>query len=151
MPKNLKSPLKLIDIQLLDSSFDFIPPKKSKLNMDRIELFEKYSIDIKFDVQEKDKNTIIFFVTCLVNWEEKPEIGYKINTTMVNVFDFSSLKKEMEESELKKNILFSGLGISINNIRNHIVQLTILAPFKEFLLPALDIKRVIERNQEEEI
>ena len=86
---------------------------------------------------------------CGVNFnQDKPKIGYELFTEIVNVYDISKLQKNINNDNIKKIVIFSGLGIAINNIRNYLYNITNQGPFKEYLLPAIDVQSIIEiKNQ----
>lgn len=150
MPSSNKilSPLKLEDFQVLKSEYNFIPPKE-EVNLNRQELFEQYEIDIDYSIQEGNDNFILIFMKCGVNFnQDKPKIGYELFTEIVNVYDISKLQKNINNDNIKKIVIFSGLGIAINNIRNYLYNITNQGPFKEYLLPAIDVQSIIEiKNQ----
>lgn len=151
MPRSNKilSPLKLEDFQVLKSAYNFIPPKEEEVNLNKQELFEQYEIDIDYSIQERNDKFILIFMKCGVNFnQDKPKMGYELFTEIVNVYDISQLKENINEDSTKKIVVFSGLGIAINNIRNYLYNITNQGPFKEYLLPAIDVQSIIEiKNQ----
>lgn len=148
----LTSPLKLLDVQILKSAMEFIPPNGEELNLNKKELFESYTIDVDYSITSKNDSLVLIFMKCGVNsTKEEPNIGYKLFVEIVNIFDISTLKQNLSDKEdYKKIITFSGLGIAINNIRNQMYTLTNQGPFKEYLLPALDVQSVIKMNSSKE-
>ena len=151
MPSSDKilSPLKLEDFQVLKSAYNFIPPKEEEVNLNKQELFEQYEIDIDYSIQERNDKFILIFMKCGVNFnQDKPQMGYELFAEIVNVYDVSQLKETIDEDSTKKIVVFSGLGIAINNIRNYLSNITNQGPFKEYLLPAIDVQSIIEIKNE---
>lgn len=143
--KDITSPLKLINVQVLRSSLVFNSPKAQKEKINKIDLFSNYTLDVDFSIDKPKNDIVVIFFKIGVNQNNnKPDIGYSLFAEMLNVFDVKKLKKNFKEKELKKIVVYSGLGIAINNIRNHLSQLTHQAPFGEYLLPALDVQSVID-------
>src|SRR5690554_6565310 len=106
----LTSPLKLIDLQLIKSSFSFNPPNQQEVSLNKIDLFEKYQIDIDYSIKERNENLILIFLKVGVNHNQKnTEMGYSIFAEMVNVFSTEQLKSEFNADEVKKIVIFSGL------------------------------------------
>lgn len=145
---NILSPLKLIDHQLLKSSFKFIPPISEIRNLDPQLIFSEYKIELDYAIQERDNNEILFFMKSAINYKQDDQkIGYSLFAEIVSVFNTKMVFESLEEDEAKQLILFSSISISVNNLRNHLYTLTINAPFKGYMLPALDIQEIVKQKQ----
>lgn len=152
MPKSkssLVSPLELLDLQVLKSSFKFVPPdEEEEVKINTEELFRDYDIHIDYSINSHDDNVVLIFMKCGVNFEQdNPKIGYELFTEMVNAFNISEVKKVMKEAEYKRLVVYSGLSMAINNIRNSFYQLTIQGPFKDYILPAIDVQALINMKK----
>lgn len=147
--KNILSPLKLLDYQVLKSSYNFISPDKESINLNPQDLFDEYDIDIDYAIEERDDKVLLFFMKCGINFkQEESKIGYELFAEIVNVFDSTKIFEELDEDQARQTIVFSGISISVNNLRNYFSDITKRAPFKDYLLPALDIQTLIkEKNK----
>ncbi len=145
---SLVSPLELLDLQVLKSSFNFIPPEEEVLEFNKEELFREYNIHIDYAINSHDDDIVLIFMKCGINFEQdNPKTGYELFAEMVNVFNISEVKKVMKEDEYKRLVVFSGLSIAINNIRNCFYQSTIQGPFKDYILPAIDVQALVNMKK----
>tara|TARA_R110002020_G_C16250687_1_gene769788 strand:+ start:1263 stop:1718 length:456 start_codon:yes stop_codon:yes gene_type:complete len=142
------SPLQLLDFKLLESHYEFIIPKDDELEPK--ELFGSYIVEIDFDMGPLDENGEVQLVTAIeVNiGEESIDGGYKIMVEGGGTFKLNETE-EIAES-LKNNLLkFSTLNMMINNLRNIIYQITNLGPMGGYLLPPIDITKLLNDKAEE--
>lgn len=136
------SPLQLLDFKLLESHIEFVVPDEGELDVK--ELFQSYSVDIDFGLQEnEDEQEIQLFTVIQINLSEQETLpGYKIMVEGGGTFRIKN-PEELEEN-LKKNLTqFSTLNMMINNLRNIIYQITNLGPMGGYLLPPIDISQLL--------
>lgn len=136
------SPLQLLDFKLLESHVEFVVPDEGEPDVK--ELFQSYSVDIDFGLQEnEDEQEIQLFTVIQINLSEQETLpGYKIMVEGGGTFRIQN-PEELEEN-LKKNLTqFSTLNMMINNLRNIIYQITNLGPMGGYLLPPIDISQLL--------
>lgn len=147
--KTILSPLRLLDYQVLKSSYNFIRPIEDSVNLNPQDLFDDYEIDIDYAIEERNDTVLLFFMKCGVNFrQEEPKIGYELFAEIVNVFDCKNIFKELGDNQARQTIIYSGISISVNNLRNYFSDITKRAPFKDYLMPALDIQSLIRVKSE---
>ena len=136
------SPLQLLDFKLLESHIEFVVPDQGELDVK--ELFQSYSVDIDFGLQENENDhEIQLFTVIQINLGEQETLpGYKIMVEGGGTFRIQN-PEELDEN-LKKNLTqFSTLNMMINNLRNIIYQITNLGPMGGYLLPPIDISQLL--------
>lgn len=143
------SPLQLLDFKLLESHYEFIIPKDDELEPK--ELFGAYHVEIDFDMSPIDENGEVQLITMIeVNLGgESIDSGYKIMVEGGGTFKLNETEEIAEG--LKNNLLkFSTLNMMINNLRNIIYQITNLGPMGGYLLPPIDITKLLNDKAEEQ-
>ena len=143
------SPLQLLDFKLLESDFEFLAPESS--DIDHKKLFFSYPVEIDFDINSTEDNKEIQLITRIkVNADEEYKLrGYKILVEGGGTFSINESEK-MDEG-LKTNLLkFSPLNMMINNLRNIMYQITNLGPLGGYLLPPIDISKLLQDKIEEQ-
>lgn len=136
------SPLQLLDFNLMRTEYEFVAPDSSDINLK--ELFSKYPVEIDFAISKGDDlNDIQLFTIIEVNFEpENEQVGYKIMVEGGATFRITDA--ENLDEGIKTNLLqFSTLNIMINNLRNVMYQLTNLGPMGGYLLPPIDITKLL--------
>ena len=136
------SPLQLLDFKLLESHIEFVVPDEGELDVKQ--LFQSYSVDIDFGLQENENDhEIQLFTVIQINLGEQETLpGYKIMVEGGGTFRIQN-PEELDEN-LKKNLTqFSTLNMMINNLRNIIYQITNLGPMGGYLLPPIDISQLL--------
>ncbi len=136
------SPLQLLDFNLMRTEYEFVAPDSSDINLK--ELFSKYPVEIDFAISKGDDlNEIQLFTIIEVNFEpEKAHVGYKIMVEGGATFRITDA--ENLDEGIKTNLLqFSTLNIMINNLRNVMYQLTNLGPMGGYILPPIDITKLL--------
>ncbi|WPR77037.1 preprotein translocase subunit SecB [Algoriphagus sp. NG3] len=145
------SPLQLLDFKLLESHYEFVVPEQDDL--DPIVLFSSYPVEIDFDMSPIEEDGEIQLITRIeVNVEDGNKIpGYKLMVEGGGTFKISE-SEEIEEG-LRNNLLkFSTLNMMINNLRNIIYQITNLGPLGGYLLPPIDITKLLnDKAKEQEV
>ena len=137
------SPLQLLDFKLLQTHYEFVVPEQDDLNLS--ELFSSYSVEIDFELGKGEEEEEIQIITMIeVNMdEEHPKPGYKIMVEGGATFKIKDA--ESIDEGLKNNLSkFSTLNMVINNLRNIIFQITNLGPMGGYLLPPIDITRLLQ-------
>lgn len=137
------SPLQLLDFKLLQTHYEFVVPEQDDLNL--TELFSSYSVEIDFELGKGDEEEEIQIITMIeVNLDEdhaKP--GYKIMVEGGATFKIKDA--ESIDEGLKNNLSkFSTLNMVINNLRNIMFQITNLGPMGGYLLPPIDITKLLQ-------
>lgn len=136
------SPLQLLDFNLMRTEYEFVAPDSSDINLK--ELFSKYPVEIDFAISKGDDlNEIQLFTIIEVNFEpENEQVGYKIMVEGGATFRITDA--ENLDEGIKTNLLqFSTLNIMINNLRNAMYQLTNLGPMGGYILPPIDITKLL--------
>jgi preprotein translocase subunit SecB len=139
------SPLQLLDFKLLQTHYEFEVPKQDSLDL--IMLFSSYPVDIDFEIGKSEENGEIQLVVIIkVNLEEdNPLPGYKVIIEGGGTFKIS--ESETIDESLRNNLSqFSTLNMMINNLRNIIFQITNLGPIGGYLLPPIDITKLIQEK-----
>jgi preprotein translocase subunit SecB len=137
------SPLQLLDFKLLQTHYEFVVPEQDDLNL--TELFSSYSVEIDFELGKGDEEEEIQIITMIeVNLDEdyaKP--GYKLMVEGGATFKIKDA--ESIDEGLKNNLSkFSTLNMVINNLRNIMFQITNLGPMGGYLLPPIDITKLLQ-------
>ncbi|WP_075351245.1 preprotein translocase subunit SecB [Algoriphagus marinus] len=143
------SPLQLLDFKLLESHYEFIVPENDEL--DPKELFFSYPVEIDFGMSPIEENGEIQLITIIeVNLDEENKFpGYKIMVEGGGTFKIS--ESEEIEDGLRNNLLrFSTLNMMVNNLRNIIYQITNLGPMGGYLLPPIDITKLLKDKADEQ-
>ncbi|WP_162415864.1 protein-export chaperone SecB [Cyclobacterium roseum] len=137
------SPLQLLDFKLLQSHYGYEVTEQD--NLDLQELFSTYSVEINFEMAKSEENEEIQLLTTIeVNQDmENPKPGYQIMVEGGATFKLKDA--ENIEERLRNNLSqFSTLNMIINNLRNIIFQITNLGPMGGYLLPPIDITKLLQ-------
>ncbi len=137
------SPLQLLDFKLLQSHYEFEVPEQGSLDLH--ELFSAYSVEIDFDMAKSEEDGEIQLLTVIeVNLDkENAKPGYRIKVEGGATFKLKDA--ENIEEGLRNNLSqFSTLNMMINNLRNIIFQITNLGPMGGYLLPPIDITKLLQ-------
>lgn len=139
------SPLQLLDFKLLQTHYEFEVPKQDSLDLKM--LFSSYPVDIDFEIgKSKEDEEIQLVVTIKVNLEEDFALpGYKVMIEGGGTFKID--ESETIDEGLRNNLSqFSTLNMMINNLRNIIFQITNLGPMGGYLLPPIDITKLMQEK-----
>lgn len=108
----------------------------------------KLKLDCDFEIftsEEKEFNFMVNFnIKC--NEEEKP--GYFFDIGAVGEFTLKN-DNSIEEKVEQQYILFTALPMVINSVRTYIQSITSMHAFGPYLLPTLDLIKLIESKSEE--
>lgn len=139
-----KSPLELKNFIILKSSMIFNQPKE-KISISSF--FDQYEINIDYMIRPTTKSKFNIFIKIGVNNSDSPMAGYSIFTEGVGVFAFNEEGK-LSEQECSHFLNFSAVGILINSIRMHFLNLTAFAPMGKYSLPAIDMNHLVRTKSE---
>jgi len=142
------SPLRLHEIELLESNFKFIHPEQDKIENVQ-DLFDSYKIDVDF-VHEFDEEEGFIFLLCKigVNNGRKKEAGYQLFAEASGVYSVDETFKSSDQ--LINNLKFySTLNMMINYIRNVFQQQTCQAPMHTYLLPPIDVLKLFQDKKKQ--
>lgn len=141
------SPLQLLDFKLLQTHYEFEVPEQDGLDLH--ELFSNYSVEIDFELGKNEEDEKIQLLTIIqVNLDkDNPQPGYKIMVEGGATFKLKDA--ESIDEGLRNNLSkFSTLNMVINNLRNIIFQITNLGPMGGYLLPPIDITKLLQDKAE---
>ncbi|WP_026947836.1 hypothetical protein [Algoriphagus marincola] len=141
------SPLQLLDFKLLQTHYEFEVPEVESLDLH--ELFSSYSVEIDFELGKSEDTEEIQLLTMIeVNLDkDNPQPGYKIMVEGGATFEIKDA--DSIDEGLKNNLSkFSTLNMVINNLRNIIFQITNLGPMGGYLLPPIDITKLLHDKAE---
>ncbi len=142
----LIAPIKIIDAHTLSSKYQLHPTNEQNANIR--ELSSSYEISVQFGRKQPAENIEVFYIKVDVNPAgDKLALGYEMFAEVVNIFDVTDVKNQYSGPEYEKYILFSALGISINNLRTILRDLTISAPYGPYILPSLNIGALVQGAQ----
>lgn len=141
MKANL-SPLNIIDIAVLNFEYSFIHTEKE---IDLKRNFDNYELDIDFSLSSN--GFIQVFIKSEINRGSKKMPGYSILAEIVCVFEFN---KEIKITPEEKNSIegFSTIYIALNSLRGIISQFTGNAPLGKYILPSIDLNKLIGQKKE---
>lgn len=141
----LPSEIHLESFAVLQSHYEFNPPKRDPRNIQQ--LFKSYEIDVDFAHHIGEDNSVQVFTKISVNQIDKPKYGYKLFVEGVAVF---SLDKNVELTpDEEKNLKFySTVNILIGYLRNTLTALTASAPMGPYLLPPLNMSDLFRKKSE---
>lgn len=140
------SPLQLLDFKLLQSHYNFLLPEENEVDIPT--LFESYEVNIDFSVSSDEENKIQLLVLVDVNQGEENKAGYQLIAEGMGLFTIKN-PDQLEEG-LKSNLMqFSTLNMMINNLRNIMYQTSNLGPMGGYLLPPIDISKLLKDKIEE--
>ncbi|MDD3050580.1 MAG: hypothetical protein PHR06_05480 [Candidatus Cloacimonetes bacterium] len=133
-----KSPLIFEDFAILESNLTTIMKENSKCDFDSIPL------DIDFDllINIKEEGFFNLMLKLKGNDVTEPLLGYKFSIIASGIF---RLPNDVNDKDREQQfLLYSALPMLISSARNFLVNLTSYAPFGKYLLPAVDLKSLIE-------
>lgn len=132
----IKSAMQLIGFNILNSNIKIIAPESEDEQISSLD----WSIDIDFNIKRHRDN--VYAIYCEIEINKEQQKGYCISIVASAAFQ---LPKEMPEQEQVSMMYFSGVSMSIANIRAYITNMTsyshIIAPY---VLPAIDMTKLLE-------
>jgi preprotein translocase subunit SecB len=143
--KALPSEIKLIDFNILQSHFTFVPSKK-KIKPNEIQnLFNGYELDIDFDHRINKDDTIQVFTKIEVNTIGQPLAGYQLSIEGVANFTFTE-SDQLTDAQRKNLKSFSTVNILIGYLRNSLATMTASSPLGQYLLPPVNINDLFAKK-----
>ncbi len=121
------------------------PESGRRIRFDRLKLVCDF--DIFMSEKEEDKIDFIVNFNIKCNEEEKP--GYYFDISAVGEFTLKSIEA-MNDNVENQYILFTALPMIINSTRVYIQNITSMHPFGSYLLPTLDLGKLIENKSMED-
>lgn len=140
----LKSALNLEHFAVLQSHYEFNPPKRSP--KDKTKFFQSYEVDIDFAHHFDDDGLIRVFVKIGINWSKDSLPGYKLFVEGAGFFRLVNGEISMHDQESLK--FFSTVNLIIGYLRNSLASMTSSAPMGPYLLPAIDLGILFKRKSE---
>lgn len=142
--KAVLSPLVLKDFAIVESRFEFIPQSDDVNDIEV--LFNAYSIDLDFEYS-KNEHFIANAVRIMINHPEDSNklAGYSLMVEGTSIFEFKD-SDELTLEDKASLINYSGLSITINQIRGFITALTSYAPFGRYNLPTIDVNDLLSQK-----
>lgn len=138
------SPLQLTDFQLLNLQYKFVNPTDTdEINTD--ELFSAYNIDVDFAVKRHDDTNFTIFTKAVIN-HEGAQPGYVLFAEGVSSFHIDG-PSSLPEATLQNLLVFSGVGIAMQQLRSRVADLTSFAPLGKYMLPTLDMDDLLKQKQ----
>ncbi len=141
----LPSEIRLESFAVLQSHYQFIPPKRNPKEPQKI--FKSYGIDIDFAHKLNDDQTIQVFTKISVNQNEKNLPGYQLFVEGAAVFSLDDIcnLSENEQNNLK---FYSTVNILIGYLRNTLTAITASSPMGPYLLPPINMTDLIRKKSE---
>lgn len=141
----LPSEIQLEKFAVIQSHYEFNPPRQSPKNIQ--DLFKSYEVDIDFAHHINEDKTIQVFTKISVNQNDNPCAGYKLFVEGVAVFSLGKTVALSEEEE--KNLKFySTVNILIGYLRNTLTAITSSSPMGPYLLPPLNVTDLFRKKSE---
>jgi len=142
-----KSPLNWQQFGVLNWEQYFVEPDESVAEIDPIQLFNDYQIDIDFSHVEVEENMMQVFLKIGINNVDKPMPGYKIFIEAVGIFD-TSQTRDLEEDQKQNLEIFATTNLMIGRLRGIIPLLSGQGPFGAYNLPSLDLNNLLKQKME---
>ncbi len=143
--KATPSPLQLTDFQLLNLQYRFVNPTDTN-EIDTDELFGRYGIDVDFAIRRQDDTNVTIFTKAAVN-HDAAQPGYVLFAEGISSFQLTD-PSALPEAKRQNLVVFSGVGIAMQQLRSRIADLTSFAPFGKYMLPTLDMDDLLKQKQE---
>ena len=148
--KAKKSPLELLDFEILQANMQFITPDKDEVDLD--ELFSGYSIDVDFSLGGNMESGLHRIQAVIIVNGQKSDSrnvcpGYSLVVEGGGTFRIAP-GVDINEQERNNLVLFSTLNVVIGCLRNAMQQLTTQGPMGPYILPPIDIVDLIHQKQE---
>jgi hypothetical protein len=139
-----RSPLVLNNFLLLNHKYQFIQPVADSNN---IEVFDQYLIDIDYVIKGEDEGFFQMFTKIDINNIDKPLPGYKLFIEGVCIFSFEK-NAGLTDKDKASLLHISGINISVNSLRNILSYVTANGPFGKYILPAIDVNKILEDKKQ---
>jgi preprotein translocase subunit SecB len=140
-----KSPLNWKQFGILQWEQNFVEPGKDVTDLDPIEIFKDYQIDVDFSHATIEENLLQVFLKIGINDIEKPKPGYRISMEAIGIFD-TSQTKELDEDQRHNLEVFATTNLMIGRLRGVIPMLSGQGPFGPYNLPSLDLNDLLQQK-----
>lgn len=141
----LPSEIHLESFVVLQSHYQFTPPKK--IPKEPQTLFRSYEIDVDFAHDVKNEDTIQVFTKISVNQNEKALLGYQLFVEGAAVFSLDDMTN-LPENEQKNLKFYSTISILIGYLRNTLTALTASSPMGPYLLPPINMADLFQKKSD---
>ena len=136
------------DFLVLRYSCEFIDPSSKQKDLKIKSITDKYIVDVDFTIVKKDEeNKNLTYCKISINNSDKKLPGYSIFAEGVGVFD-GDLGKELEQNRYINEIQIPAIAHGINHLRNFIMNATSQSPFGKYVVPFLDLGKLIKSKAE---
>jgi preprotein translocase subunit SecB len=135
------SPLCLLDFAILNARFKHTAVDE---NTDITTLVNQYNFDIDFAIVNQSDQYRLFVKVSINEGGEKRLPGYSIFAEGVAIFKFEN--NEISDEDKASLLNYSGISITLNNLRGVISSLTAFAPFGRFILPSIDVIDLLQQK-----
>jgi len=143
-----KSPLELLDFNIIKTKFSFEHPEDAD-EIDVISMVSNYELDFDYMIKTSNENLYAIFTKVIVNEGEGKLPGHSIFAEGVSIFRISpSILSTLKEDDIKSLINFSAVTIAFSNIRGFISDMTSYTPSGKYLFPIFDLQSLIKTKQE---
>jgi len=122
------------------------PETNRKPRLDRLKINCDFDI---FTAQNDADNPLNFMITFNVKCNEEEKPGYFFDIGAVGEFILSKTQ-EINDKTKNQYILYTALPMIINSIRVYIQQITSMHAFGTYLLPVLDLGKLLKQKEIEE-
>ena len=144
----MKSPLELLDFNVLKSVYSFKHPEdQEEINV--IQMVTDYTLDFDYMIKISGENLYAIFTKVIVNDGENKLPGHSIFAEAVSVFRINPDK--LEADDMKSLINFSAVTIAFSNIRGFISDITAYTPPGKYLFPIFDLQSLIKKKQKKKL
>lgn len=140
-----ESPLKLMDIFILSTKYDFMIPETQE---DPGKYIKDYNVDIDFTSPSLENDQFFrLFMKIEVNWT-KDLPGHSLQIEGVGIFAFDS---SINEDQKIMMLTTSGISMLMNSLRGYISNITAYTPIGRYVLPSVSVNDLIkDKNSEQE-
>lgn len=135
------SPLKLVDLSVINLVCHFIAPKKQ---IDVNKLFESYEVDINFGVaKQSNANSFQLFMKAEINYDQSLALqkeGYAMLIECAGIFTIEGAEKSVQLTN-------SALVMMLNFLRTKLADYTAQFPFGIYFIPSIDLNELVKEKQ----
>ena len=143
-----KSPLKWERFAILNWELNYIEPEDNTDQLNPRECFKQYQIDIDFEHQVLEEQTLRVFLNLRINDVDDAVAGYRIRIDALGIFDISETL-EMDEVQQQNLHGFATTNLMIGRLRGILPTFTSQAPFGSYQLPSIDMNDLIHQKVEQ--
>lgn len=142
-----KSPLELIDFNIIKTKFSFEHPEDDE-DISVIDMVSGYELDFDFMIKTTNDNFYAIFTKVIVNEGETKLPGHSILAEGVSIFRINPLElKNLKADDVKSLINFSAVTLAFSNIRGFISDMTSYTPSGKYFFPVFDLQSLIKNKQ----